>query len=277
MDHVRGFSTDSETGYGGYSAYRGGTNGAPFGSLVLGIGHTTRALPGAGDLRCGPNRERPKLTRPFGWILDPASAQLRFFDVAAEFPDDLISVNPTSLIALPGGAFELFTTEASGFFADRNARCEVVSYRFAPGPQRADLPAIPSGRAQFGAGEFRARAGRLVQEQWRCALGGLDDHVIYGPYQKLPPGRYEAQFRLETHALAGGRDARLLLEVVADAGAYLATARTGTDEPLPSGGPIVGFDHRRERDALEFRVHARGYSAGELRFAGVTVTPLPER
>lgn len=126
-----------EMGPHGFSAFRGGTNGLPYGPYILGIGHTTRHLPGLED-RDGNSAElgfHHFRHRPFGWLLDPATNEMRFFEVDGPYPDRFDCIDPTSIIARSQHSFELFTTEVERHYHDRGSRRQVASYRLDLGPE----------------------------------------------------------------------------------------------------------------------------------------------
>jgi hypothetical protein len=273
LDCIQGFSDISEMGPGGFPAYRGGTNGAGIDKYVTGVGHTTRSLPEVDNVRRDYKTHRSLLRRPFGWILDPESARIQLFDFMDEFPADFISVNPTSLIRLSDFEFELITTEASGPFSDQTSRCEIASHRFSIGRNIIELMESASGKAEFIAKVFRSEMGRLADEVWRCDLAGINRHVIYGPYRRLPAGSYEIAFKLEARNLEGGEEARLRLEVVANANNFLADRFLQIGTSLCGQNLILHFEHRNDQDMLEFRLYASGYTKGHLEFGGAVVQP----
>jgi hypothetical protein len=142
------------------------------------------------------------------------------------------------------------------------------------------LPSLSLAQAAEGGGgmtwlatAFRRRllnrpGGAAVRGGIRARHGAVG-HVVYGPYAVLPPGRYEAVFRLRVDgARAGhraGRDAPVAVEVVSNDATYLAHRGIVPDAPgvseyvLPfevaSGGETAG--------RVEFRV----WSDGTLPFA----------
>ena len=146
------------------------------------------------------------------------------------------------------------------------------------------LPRLSAGQAAEGGGgmarlatAFRRRllnrpdAGAM-RDGIRARRGAVG-HVVYGPYAALPPGRYEAVFRLRVDGVRAGhrtgRDAPVAVEVVSNDATYLAHRGVVPDAPglaeyvLPfevaSGDAAAG--------SVEFRV----WSDGTLPFAVVGV------
>lgn len=125
-----GLSAISEMGPHGYSAYRGGTNGVAVGRYILGVGHTTRAFPdGPRFLPDGSGIDYFR-HRPYGWLLDLQSNDMLTFDVVGPFLPEFEGIDPTSLISLGDGKFELFTTEVERHFRERQGRRQVAAYHF---------------------------------------------------------------------------------------------------------------------------------------------------
>lgn len=144
----------AEDGADGFPAHRGGTNGLRCGTLIFGIGHTTRlATDRARAPVYHPHCLYPSMQqlvhRPFGWLLDPASLAMAVFDVEHDWNQHYWIVDPTSLTWNPlEEHFEVFTTEVERNFCDPTSRGRTMSYKI---PQRKVLEIakaiLPSKRA----------------------------------------------------------------------------------------------------------------------------------
>lgn len=140
------------------------------------------------------------------------------------------------------------------------------------------MPTEPALKKRgFSANTFQSQVGRLTDNLWRCDLTGINRHVIYGPYRRLPAGSHEIEFKFKAQDLKGRRAARLRLEVVANKDTFLADRYLPIGMPLSRENLTLRFDHRNEQDILEFRIRAHGYAGGQLEFGGATVRPAVDR
>ncbi len=97
--------------HGGFSAYRGGTNGFQFGDVVMGVGHKT-------------DKEASILFHiPFGWVLDPKDWSMTISDMRMPPFDGYPLVDPTSF-----DGRHVWTCEASGPWADRVGKYRSCRY-----------------------------------------------------------------------------------------------------------------------------------------------------
>jgi len=101
-------------------------------------------------------------------------------------------------------------------------------------------------------------------------------HIIYGPYVKLPLGRYKVTFALRASGLFALP--RLTVEVARDEEMLTSALAAREDLGGGSAGPALTFDNdddSEDADAgrFEFRVHCAG-GFGALQFAGVRIERL---
>ena len=102
-------------------------------------------------------------------------------------------------------------------------------------------------------------------------LKGADGHLVFGPYLWYPAGNYEATFDVAVTGVAPDPTNKLVIEIVDDAGRYLAQrdlspVRSATESTLQ-------FVVDRSELFLAFRIFATGFAGGELRFGGVKLRP----
>jgi len=269
LEDWHGFGAVLETGPGGFSAFRGGTCGITLGRHVFGIGHTTRFLPGASDSLAHEHGFEFHFHRPFGWLLDTESAAIRILEAVGDFPEQFNTIDPTSLIRLSDTEFELFTTQVTRHFHDRESKCEIASYRFSFDPRNLLCGRSPA-TARLSPKLFRSNIGRFESGEWVCDLKNVDGHVIYGPYRRMPVGTYEVSFILAAEGFAARPDAELSLDVAENIDRLLAV-KPISNVSGPELAAKLRFDHRNIEDVIEFRVHARGFEKGTLRFRGVVI------
>jgi hypothetical protein len=144
------------------------------------------------------------------------------------------------------------------------------------------LPWLSLGQAAEGGGgiarlatAFRQRLlnrPRGVMRGIRARRGAVG-HVVYGPYAALPPGRYEAVFRLQVDGVRAGnrasREAPAAVEVASNDATYLARRGLMPDAP-GIFEYVLPFEVASEGDTAR-RVEFRVWSDGTLPFAVVGV------
>jgi lipopolysaccharide biosynthesis glycosyltransferase len=100
-------------------------------------------------------------------------------------------------------------------------------------------------------------------------LKAADGHIVFGPYQWYPAGRYEATFNLAVTGAAPDPTGKLAIDIVDNADRYLAQRDVS---PLPSATQsTLRFVVDGNELFLAFRVFAADFAGGELRFGGVTL------
>jgi hypothetical protein len=274
MAPLYGLSMQSEAGPGQFSAYRGGTCGVTLGNQIFGFGHTTRYLPGETTTFSDVLGFDHLYHRPFGWLLDPDGPVIRFFDVTGHFDARFSLIDPTSLLPLAVDRMELITSEVERHFHDTVGRGVVCSYVL---QVQSWLPSLAEDRGQqtaIPARRFLSTVGGFEGNVLRARLGGFHGHVIYGPYMQLPDGNYHVRFLFNLDDAHGTDDARLRFGVAADTRGRPETneASLHAMQTMPSGAEHavdLQFSHTTPAAKLEFRIHARGFSAGNIAFRGV--------
>jgi ADP-heptose:LPS heptosyltransferase len=113
--------------------------------------------------------------------------------------------------------------------------------------------------------------GRIHQSRGRIPAG----HFIFGPYLKLPPGRFRANFGLSAQGAYVWPTTKLTVEVARDQ--VMLTSATVRREELTGAapGPVLEFENDEDNPdenlgKFEFRVHLEGWTpVGALQFSGV--------
>jgi len=130
----------------------------------------------------------------------------------------------------------------------------------------------PGTRPAFiGAGRFSKSFGWAVGEEHVCSLVDPPGHLVFGPYDRLPAGRYTVEFHYNLRDVETEADASIPLEVVANGSETLSEACAPADPEAPPHLRTLSFDNAEAANVLEFRIHARGFLQGELVFHGVTI------
>lgn len=115
--------------------------------------------------------------------------------------------------------------------------------------------------------------GLIFQAAGRIPKG----HIIYGPYVKLPLGRYQVTFNLRASGALGWPAPRLRVEVARDREVLASAPAKRCDLGGETAGPTLTFecdddDGDDESGRFEFRVHCAGsIGGGSLHFAGVRI------
>ena len=118
---------------------------------------------------------------------------------------------------------------------------------------------------------FRSGFGSLETDTLRVRLDSAVGHIIYGPYMQLPVGGYRAEFLFEIANAIDAGEARLTLDIAAGAEPYPETKQIDPATWHRGSSAALTFRHDRPGQKVEFRVHARGFAAGELAFRGVVI------
>jgi lipopolysaccharide biosynthesis glycosyltransferase len=113
------------------------------------------------------------------------------------------------------------------------------------------------------------RGGVRDGEALTFDLEAADGHLVFGPYLWYPAGNYEATFKLTVTGAAADPTNKLVIDIVDNADRCLAKRHLSA-VPLAIETTLQFVVDRSEL-FLAFRVFARGFLDGELRFAGVTL------
>jgi lipopolysaccharide biosynthesis glycosyltransferase len=129
-------------------------------------------------------------------------------------------------------------------------------------PERTD-----AGAALVSVEVLSTIGGRRDGETLVFDLKASDGHLVFGPYLWYPAGSYEATFNLAVTHVAPDPTNKLLIDIVDNTGRYLARR----DLSLISSGTesTLQFVVDRSELFLAFRVFAKGFAGGDLRFGGV--------
>jgi lipopolysaccharide biosynthesis glycosyltransferase len=103
-------------------------------------------------------------------------------------------------------------------------------------------------------------------------LMAADGYLVFGPHLWYPTGNYEATFNLAVARIAPDPTNKLAIDIVDDTDRCLAQRDLS---PNPSATEsALQFVVDRSELFLAFRVFAKGFAGGELRFGGVKLRPL---
>jgi len=129
------------------------------------------------------------------------------------------------------------------------------------------LARTDAAAALISVDDLSHRGGLRDGETLVFDLKAADGHLVFGPYLWYPAGNYEAIFNLVVMGVAPGPINKLVIDIVDNAGRYLAQRGLS---PIPSvTESTLGFVVDRSELFLAFRVFATGFPGGELRFGGV--------
>jgi len=187
---------------------------------------------------------------------------------------------PGSLLASgkPGLDREALLAHARKFAA--SPVVSAAGYRIAARLEQYD--AAPDPRPALVPVElFSHRGGVPGDEALLFDLATAEGHIVYGPYRWYPPGNYDARFEISLSGIGAGGSAagpgRLVLEIADDSAHTLALQElhvAAMGRPSPSTFTLP-FTATGMESSLEFRIFAGGFTAGTLRFAGVTLSYRP--
>ena len=151
-----------------------------------------------------------------------------------------------------------------------------------PGPNRMKPePISRHGSYELAPDRFRSRMDLQTPLVHETSARLRGSHLIYGPYLRLPAGRYRATFALRLWGPLAWLWRRLNIDVVRD-GAVVIESRLRPADLARGGGaaPILEFDHQPVTEdgrpgELEFRVNANGLPfAPRLVFTGVRLEQI---
>lgn len=113
----------------------------------------------------------------------------------------------------------------------------------------------------LGPERFDSRMPRRTPFRHDTDFSVGDTHVIYGPYIRLPPGRFRATFGLQLSGLRFGlKRTRITVDVTYNGSDTIATRAFTADRIAPAinDGVQVDFVNNHEDGTFEFRVHTSG-------------------
>jgi hypothetical protein len=136
----------------------------------------------------------------------------------------------------------------------------------------ADLkPGSATPRVGFiGAARFHTAQGLTRGRTVVAPLASSARHIIHGPYARMSPGHYQADFKFRLEADGPGR---LKLEAACNGDIRLGRRWLSAATWARPGATAIHFTHADAADVLEFRIRAKGFAGGRLIFDGVTITP----
>ena len=147
---------------------------------------------------------------------------------------------------------------------------ELMPFRMTELPEKAVF--------DYPASAFETNVTEHQGERILTDFSTTDCHFVYGPYARLPAGRYEAEFHLRYDgAPTPNADGGMVLEVVTTQGKFYAQTRFDAKHMVaalaePSKLELLIFDHDQPDAELEFRVFTQKQPVpGCLSFEGVTV------
>jgi ADP-heptose:LPS heptosyltransferase/SAM-dependent methyltransferase len=130
----------------------------------------------------------------------------------------------------------------------------------------------------LGPERFDSRMPRRTPFRHDTDFSVGDTHVIYGPYIKLPPGRFRATFGLQLSGLRFGlKRTRITVDVAHNGSDIVAACSFTADQIAPAinDGVQVDFVNNYEDGTFEFRVHTSGRPLrATMGFSGVRLDQL---
>jgi len=126
---------------------------------------------------------------------------------------------------------------------------------------------------KIGIDNFSYRHGYV--DDARCLIGPVEithQHIIFGPYIDIPPGRYRATFLISVFDT--GQDCPIVLEIANNAAGVIAR-RSGFFRGTDPDRAEVEFYTPEGLEAAEFRVWISGAVKVHCSFEGILVTKLP--
>jgi hypothetical protein len=117
---------------------------------------------------------------------------------------------------------------------------------------------------------FLDREGPLRGVAPRRPARNGENHIVYGPFERLPRGHFEATFHLDVEGADRGR---ILVEVATNRGPVLHRRWRQLRAGRLEAGLTLRFFNPDPENLLEYRVRAQDCPTGVLVFRGVTVGP----
>jgi len=135
----------------------------------------------------------------------------------------------------------------------------------------------PAGRGFIPAHRFSRTGGRLAGDDHVCPLSNQTGHLIFGPYDRLPPGRYTVEFHYSLRNIGPGKGARIHFEVLANGATSLSRRWAPAGATPPGRSRTLSFFNGKGTNVLEFLARAKGFRQGEIIFHGVTVDGIRQK
>ncbi len=172
--------------------------------------------------------------------------------VAREIPDNFVTLHDIS------------SYEALCAVQNAISQVSVSGARLSEAPVGVFLPAAL----------FSSICGRFSEDYYSCPLNWDSSHLIFGPYTRLDEGTYRIEHQFDLIDLP--KDARageLIVDVVS--GQRLLAERVVPPYEWRSGKNIgLEFVQRGHDGVAEFRISARSFSSGTLRFRGTAIAKV---
>lgn len=196
-----------------------------------------------------------------------AYLEQRIADYSAAIGDD-------PLDGETGIAREIPSNFVSGY--DIEAYEALISLGLTP----ALVQRTPDGSAAAGgilvpASRFSSTSGRLVDGNYVCPLPAPVGHAIFGPHCLLPAGAYRVEFQIQVCDVAEREETgEFVFDVAIGAGEALCERVVSLREFRRNGCISLDFLQPRPEALTEFRIFARSFESGTLRFSGAVLAPL---
>jgi hypothetical protein len=171
-------------------------------------------------------------------------------------------------------------------FVDERFRGLVEHFRSAPiVKQSAPMNVVlnPEKVAALGplrivctAEKFKTDVGVRHNQRIRCALGGAEQHLVFGPFIPLPVGSYVVTFDIEFWGRGEKSDAELVFDI-SDRNGVLSTGAIRLTDAFRSVAGLVLHFFVAQKSEIEFRVALRGSAPFiDFDFNGVIVERLAD-
>ncbi|MGI4977819.1 MAG: glycosyltransferase family 9 protein [Janthinobacterium lividum] len=130
----------------------------------------------------------------------------------------------------------------------------------------------------LGPERFSSRMPRRTPFRHETDFSVGDTHVIFGPYIKLPPGRFRATFGLQLSGLRIGlKRTRITIDIAHESSKILAMREITADQITSTinEGVEVEFTNNFDYGTFEFRIHTSGRPLRAMMgFSGVLLDQL---
>jgi hypothetical protein len=147
------------------------------------------------------------------------------------------------------------------------AALDRLEQRLTPPDRRPRRDALEDGAVN--ASRFSTRRGEIAGSAIVCRLGDAKEHLVHGPYDRLPAGCYAVEFRFALQETTPSARGRILIEASSNG---VTSLRRRWLAPAAQARTLH-FVNDHASNILEFRVRSRGFAEGQLVFEGVSVRP----